>query len=74
MVVMVGIKGPVARRLTGRSDLKKYLKSVVPLPFHPDFKHKSTIEDFFRKADYRVINLSHNAVDEFLKSSRLKCL
>ena len=58
MVMMIGIKGPVARKLTTRTDLKKYLESVVPLPFHPEFQHKTAIEDMFRKADYRVINLS----------------
>lgn len=57
LVMMVGLRGHIYKRLNSRSDVKNYLKSVVPLPFHPDFCYKDELTGKFTKEDYRVINL-----------------
>lgn len=57
LVVMVGIRGDVYRRLVNRTDVVRYLESVVPVPFYPRFRHKEQIEGKFEEEDYRVVNL-----------------
>jgi hypothetical protein len=63
LVLMVGLKGEIVKRLTDGAKVREYLQSVVPLPFNPSFKHKATIEGKFREEDYRVIELSLNPDD-----------
>jgi hypothetical protein len=57
LVVMVGIRGNVYKRLLDRFAVVEYLQSVVPLPFYPRFEHKRQIENKFDEEDYRVIDL-----------------
>jgi len=57
LVMMEGISGNVYKRLIDRGQVIEYLQGVVPLPFHPRFKHKSKIEAKFQEEDYRVITL-----------------
>jgi len=63
LVVMVGLKGEIVKRLTDDTKVREYLQSVVPLPFAPDFRYKHAIESKFREEDYRVVELSLNADD-----------
>ncbi len=58
LVMMVGIQGEVYRRLTDQGQVRQYLESVVPLPFHPDFVHKRDLEAKFRREDYPVVELT----------------
>lgn len=57
LVLMIGIRGEVYKRLTSWWIVTEYLESVVPLPFHPDFSFKDDIEKRFRAEDYRVVDL-----------------
>jgi len=58
LVMLVGIKGDVYRRLTNREIVRRYLQSVVPLPFRPEFRYKQDLESLFRKKDYPVVDVS----------------
>ncbi len=57
LVVMNGLKGHSYKRFIDRGQVKRYLQSVVPLPFHPDFHHKKAIEKLFERKDYPIVNL-----------------
>lgn len=58
LVLMIGLKGNTYRQFTERPQVKEYLHSVVPLPFHPDFIHKAQLEKLFEKQDYRTVDLT----------------
>lgn len=58
LVLLLGIKGAIQKRLTNRTEVKRYLESVVPLPFLSEFCFKDEIEAYFKKADYRVVDLT----------------
>ncbi len=68
LVLMVGIRGDVYKRLTDQAKVKEYLQAVVPLSFHPKFAFKRPIEKMFRAKDYRVVELtlSFNGTSEQL--------
>lgn len=57
LVIMVGIRGDIYRKLVNRTDVIRYLQSVVPLPFYSKFSYKKQIEGKFEEEDYRVVNL-----------------
>lgn len=57
MVMMIGVRGHIYKRLNAKDEVTRYLESVVPLPFHPDFIFKEEIEKKFRAEDYRVVDL-----------------
>lgn len=58
LVMMVGIRGDVYNKLRDYHEVRRYLESVVPLPFHPDFRFKHKVESRFHQQDYRVVNLT----------------
>ncbi len=60
LVIMGGIIPEVYKRLTKRAEVASYLESVVPLPFHSNFKPKSQIEAKFQEEDYRVVDVRLN--------------
>ncbi len=57
LVIMLGIMPQVYKRLLDRTDVTKYLQSVVPLPFQPKFRFKEQIESKFEEEDYRIIDV-----------------
>jgi hypothetical protein len=58
MVMMIGVKGSQYKRFTDRTQVKRYLESVVPLPFRKDFRHKKAIEASFQRLGFKIIDLS----------------
>ena len=57
LVMMVGIRGDVYKKLTSRVEVRKYLESVVPAPFRKDFRYKRDLEKKFEAEDYNIVNL-----------------
>jgi hypothetical protein len=58
LVIMIGVRGDVYDRLRDYREVRRYIESVVPLPFHQDFRYKQQIESKFQEEHYRVINLT----------------
>jgi hypothetical protein len=54
-VVMSGVLSDAYRRLLDWEGVESYLRDVVPLPFHPNFKFGPQIEKKFEEEDYRVV-------------------
>jgi len=57
-VVMSGLLSEAYRRLNNWQQVVVYLQNVVPLPFNPQFKFGSVIEEKFKEEDYRVVPLT----------------
>jgi len=57
MAILSGLLEDVYERLNDWGQVTDYLENVVPLPFRPDFRHKSEIEQRFAAEDYRVVPL-----------------
>lgn len=57
LVLMVGVRGTVFRRLNNTDQVTTYLQGVVPLPFDPRFKFGKKINSRFKKEDYRVVDV-----------------
>ena len=57
LVMMIGIRGEVYKRLIARTEVREYLESVVPVPFSPSFRYKRAIERKFHDEDYRTVDL-----------------
>lgn len=58
LVMMLGLRGNVYRRLTAVQDVRDYLRAAIPLPFAKDFEHKKLLEGQFDNNDYRVVSLT----------------
>ena len=57
LVLMVGLRGTVFKRLSNVEQVVGYLQQVVPLPFDPAFKYSGKISQKFKKADYRIVDV-----------------
>jgi len=57
LVMMIGIRSEVYKKLTARTKVREYLESVVPAPFSPSFRYRSDVERKFQDEDYRTVNL-----------------
>jgi hypothetical protein len=53
--IMSDLLGDVYLRLNNWDELVRYLQDVVPLPFHPDFKYATMIEQKLEAEDYKVV-------------------
>ncbi len=56
-VIMSGLLPNAYAQINNWDQVVDYLRNVVPLPFHPDFRYGKTIENRFLERDYRVIPL-----------------
>ncbi|NQU04645.1 MAG: ATP-binding protein [Calditrichaeota bacterium] len=58
LVILKGIENTVYKNFINVVAVKDYLESVVPLPFHPEFKYREIIEERFNQEDYGTIELN----------------
>lgn len=56
-VIMGGLLPNAYAQINSWDEVVDYLRNVVPLPFHPDFRYGKMIEERFLQRDYRVIPL-----------------
>ena len=56
-VIMSGLLPDAYGQINNWDQVVDYLRNVVPLPFHPDFRYGSEIEKRFLQRDFRVIPL-----------------
>ncbi len=54
-LILVSINDNVYKRISNPSKVKKYLRSTVPLPFHPEFRYSDMIAAEF--VDYATVTL-----------------
>ncbi len=57
-VLMSNLLSESYMRLQHWEEVESYLQDVVPLPFHPTFRHGGMIERRFSREDYRVVPLT----------------
>jgi len=57
-VIMSGLLPDAYRRINDWDQVVDYLQNVVPLPFSPDFKFGTIIQEKFEQEDYRVVPLT----------------
>jgi hypothetical protein len=57
-VIMSGLLPDAYRRINDWDQVENYLQNVVPLPFNPEFKYGSILEEKFEEEDYRVVPLT----------------
>ncbi len=57
LVMLVGLRPEVYKRLNSESEVTRYLQDTVPLPFRPEFKFAKEISAKFDKEDYRMVEL-----------------
>jgi hypothetical protein len=53
--ILSGLLGEVYKRLNDWDQVVSYLENVVPLPFHPDFKHAAVIEKRLKDEAQRIV-------------------
>lgn len=57
-VIMSGLLETAYSQLNDWDSVVDYLRNVVPLPFHPDFRYGSFIEQRFHERDHKVVPIA----------------
>ena len=61
--LMTGLLPSAYLQLNDWEQVTEYLTNVVPLPFHPSFRHGPMIEKHFQERDHRVVPLKLKIAD-----------
>ena len=57
-VILEGLQSGSYSQMNDWDHVVDYLRNVVPLPFNPDFRYGSSIEERFTQRDYRVVPIT----------------
>ena len=57
-VILEGLLSSSYSQMNDWDLVVDYLRNVVPLPFSPDFRHGSSVEERFAQRDYRVVPIT----------------
>ena len=57
-VILGGLQSGSYSHMNDWDHVVDYLRNVVPLPFNPDFRYGSSIEERFAQRDYRVVPIT----------------